>query len=68
MKLTIRARELEILRKTVYGLSPKEIAAELQITAEEVERSLKGLMKSTQSKEPMQAMQILAKNGFQLLD
>jgi DNA-binding CsgD family transcriptional regulator len=68
MKLTISSRELQILRKAVYGLTPQEIAVELQISPREVDQSLKYVMKNTQSKEPMQAMQNLAKNGFRLLD
>jgi DNA-binding CsgD family transcriptional regulator len=66
MKLLISARELEILRKAVYGLTSQQIAAELNMTPKEVDQSLKGVMKNTQSKEPFQAMQSLAKNGFQL--
>jgi DNA-binding NarL/FixJ family response regulator len=68
MKLFISARELEILRKAVYGLSPHEIAGELHLTKIEVQESLKRIMKSTQSREPLQALQNLAKNGFHLAD
>jgi|GEM_PF-4547948 len=68
MKLQISVRELEILRKSVYGLTVQQIAADLNISVQEVDRSLKGVMKITQSKEPFQAMQSLAKNGFQVVD
>ena len=68
MKIVITARELEILRKAVYGLSSKEIAREMKLSPNEVDSCLKELLKNTQSREPMQAMQNLAKNGFQLSD
>jgi DNA-binding CsgD family transcriptional regulator len=64
MKVSISSRELEILRKSVYGLRPDQIASELMISSREVEKSLKGVLRNTQSKEPLQAMQILAKKGF----
>jgi DNA-binding NarL/FixJ family response regulator len=64
MKVSISSRDLEILRKAVYGLSHDQIANELRINAEEVQTALKHVLKNTQSKEPLQAMQILAKNGF----
>lgn len=68
MMLLISARELEILRKAIDGLSPKQIAEDLNINSLEVHKSLKSIMKNTQSKEPVQAMQVLARNGFQLSD
>jgi DNA-binding NarL/FixJ family response regulator len=68
MKVSITARDLEILRKAVYGLNHDQIANDLLITNQEVEKSLKVVLKNTQSKEPFQAMQILAKNGFSLSD
>jgi DNA-binding NarL/FixJ family response regulator len=68
MKVSISARELEILRKSVYGLSSDQIANELRISAGEVDRSLKVVMKTTQCKEPLQAMQSLAKNGFSITE
>jgi DNA-binding NarL/FixJ family response regulator len=68
MKISISARELEILRKSVYGLNSDQIANELKISTQEVDRSLKYVMKSTQCKEPLHAMQILAKNGFSLVE
>jgi DNA-binding CsgD family transcriptional regulator len=66
MKVSISARQLEILRKAVYGLSAYEIANQLMIQERDVEKALKDVFKSTQSKEPLQAMQNLAKNGFQI--
>jgi DNA-binding CsgD family transcriptional regulator len=66
MKVSISARQLEILRKAVYGLSPYEIANQLMIQERDVEKALKDVFKSTHSKEPLQAMQNLAKNGFQI--
>jgi DNA-binding NarL/FixJ family response regulator len=68
MKVSISARELEILRKSVYGLSSDQIANELRISSKEVSDSLKVIMKTTQCKEPLQAMQTLAKNGFSIVD
>jgi DNA-binding NarL/FixJ family response regulator len=68
MKLLISARDLEILRKAVYGLSAKEIAADLNIPFQDVDRSLKTVLKDTQCKQPMQAMQVLASKGFELRD
>lgn len=68
MKILISAKELEVLRKTVSGLSSMEIANQLKISAKDVESSLKGVMKNTQSKEPIQALHSLAKHGFQLRD
>jgi DNA-binding NarL/FixJ family response regulator len=68
MKVSITARDLEILRKAVYGLNHDQIANDLLITNLQVEKSLKQVLKNTQCKEPFQAMQILAKNGFSLSD
>jgi DNA-binding CsgD family transcriptional regulator len=66
MKVLISARQLEILRKAVYGLSANEIASQLMIQERDVEKALKEVFKTTQSKEPLQAMQNLAKNGFHI--
>jgi DNA-binding NarL/FixJ family response regulator len=66
MKVLISARELEILRKSVYGLSVKQIADELKMSPLEVDKSLKNVLKNTQSKEPLQALQNLAKFGFEI--
>ena len=66
MKVSISSRELEILRKAVYGLTCDQIANELMISSQDVEKSLKTVFKNTKSKEPLQALQILAKNGFQI--
>jgi DNA-binding CsgD family transcriptional regulator len=66
MKVTISARQLEILRKAVDGRTSEEIASELMIGQSDVAYALKKILKSTQSKEPLQAMQNLAKYGFQI--
>jgi DNA-binding NarL/FixJ family response regulator len=68
MKVFISARELEILRKAVYGLTTDEIAHQLKMDTDQVQRSLKSVMKNTHAKEPIEALQNLAKNGFQLAD
>jgi DNA-binding CsgD family transcriptional regulator len=68
MKLFISAQELEILRKAVYGLSADEIARQLKMNTDQVQKSLKTVMKNTRAKEPIEALQSLAKNGFQLAD
>jgi DNA-binding NarL/FixJ family response regulator len=66
MKIVISTRDLEILRKSVYGLTAEQIANELRIPDKEVQVALRSILKNTQSKEPLQAMQTLAKNGFQI--
>ena len=68
MKVAISSRQLDILRKTVYGLTIAQIARELMIHEKDVDSALKKVMKSTGSKEPVQAMQNLAKNGFSLIE
>jgi DNA-binding NarL/FixJ family response regulator len=68
MKVIITARDLEILRKAVYGLDSDQIANDLMISSKEVEISLKVVLKSTQCKDPLNAMQALAKNGFIVSD
>ena len=68
MQIAISSQQLEILRKSAFGLSMKEIAGELNVSQDEVERALKIIMKSTQSKEPAHALQTLARNGFSLMD
>jgi DNA-binding CsgD family transcriptional regulator len=66
MKVTISATQLEILRQAVNGRTSEEIAQELMIGQSDVTHALKKILKSTQSKEPLQAMQNLAKHGFQI--
>jgi DNA-binding NarL/FixJ family response regulator len=68
MKISITNRNLLILRKAVYGLNSDQIANELMITPKEVEVGLKNVLKTTQSKEPLKAIQILAKNGFEIIE
>jgi DNA-binding NarL/FixJ family response regulator len=68
MKVSIRARDLEILRKAVYGLDPSQIANDLMLSSGEVENALRQVLKNTKCKEPLQAMQTLAKNGFIIAD
>jgi DNA-binding NarL/FixJ family response regulator len=68
MQVAISSQQLEILRKAASGISPRQIANELKVGEEEVQRSLSVIMKSTRSKEPVHALQALAKQGFSLLD
>jgi DNA-binding NarL/FixJ family response regulator len=68
MQVALSSQQLEILRKSASGISPRQIANELNVSEEEVERSLSVIMKSTHSKEPVHALQALAKQGFSMLD
>jgi len=67
MKVSISSREFEVLRKSVYGLTNEQIADELMMTSRDVEKTLKGVLKNTRCKEPLQAMQTLAQKGFQII-
>jgi DNA-binding NarL/FixJ family response regulator len=68
MQIAISSQQLEILRKSALGSSMKEIADELHLSQAEVERTVNLIMKSTHSKEPAHALQVLAKQGFSIMD
>ena len=68
MQISLHTTDLTILRKAVSGLSSEEIARELDMTPKMVSKSLKDMMHTTKSKDPYNAMQTLAKQGFTLLD
>lgn len=68
MQISLRTTDLSILRKAVSGLTAEEIANELKLNPSDVSKSLKTVLQTTKSKDPLNAMQALAKQGFTLLD
>lgn len=68
MQISLYTTDLNILRKAVSGLTAEEIANELRLNPSDVSKSLKAMLQNTKSKDPFNAMQALAKQGFTLLD
>ena len=68
MKVTISSRELEILRKSADGLSVQQIAAEMKVSHQQISKSQKEIMAKTGSGNLLNALQALAKKGFELTE
>lgn len=66
MKILISSRELEVLRKSVDGLSAKQIASDLNTNHHDITRCQRTILQKTNADNAMGAIQILAKNGFVL--
>lgn len=62
------SRELEILRKSAEGLTPEEIASELNLNQKEINKLHKGILQRTGSTNEIMALQVIAKNGFVLTE
>ena len=68
MKILISSRELEILRKSADGLSISQIASDLDLAPQIVTASKKQILQKTESRDVIDALLALAKNGFILKD
>lgn len=68
MKILISSKELEMLRLLAEGLPDKEIAKETRVEPEIIPEFRRSVLKRIGAQTPVQAFQILAKNGFELQD
>ena len=66
MKVSISTRELEILRKSADGLTVQEIASDLNLSQQIISRSQKEILQRTGAGNLINALQVLAKRGFEL--
>jgi DNA-binding NarL/FixJ family response regulator len=68
MKVLISSRELEILRKSADGLTVQEIANDMKVSQQLISKSQKEILQRTGSANVLNALQALAKRGFQLTE
>jgi DNA-binding CsgD family transcriptional regulator len=68
MKILITSQELEVLRKSAEGLTAQQIAADLNMNSKEVLKSQKQILARTSTSNVMNALQELARKGFELSD
>jgi DNA-binding NarL/FixJ family response regulator len=68
MKIFISSRELAVLRKSVDGLSVKQIAIELNLQPHEIAQFQKEICQKTGASTSMMALQNLASYGFTLTE
>jgi DNA-binding NarL/FixJ family response regulator len=68
MKILISSQELEILRKSAEGMTAQQIASELNLEAKAVSKSQKSILSRTSCTSVMNALQELARKGFELRD
>lgn len=66
MKTLITNRELEVLRKAADGLDEHAIALSLMLERKEVQNCKSDILKRLGASDPVQAISLLAKNGFSI--
>ena len=68
MKVSISSRELEILRKSADGLTVQQIANDLNVSQQIISKSQKEILVKTGAANVLNALQELAKKGFELTE
>jgi DNA-binding NarL/FixJ family response regulator len=68
MKIQITSHELEVLRKSAEGNTVQQIASDLNITPKDVAKCQKQILSITSTSNLMNALQELARKGFELRD
>ena len=68
MKIPITSQELEILRKSAEGLTAQQIAVELNTDPKIIAKTQKEILARTSTSNVMNALQELARKGFELKD
>lgn len=66
MILQVTNRELEVLRKAADGLDEQSIAISLMLERREVQNCKTDILKRLGATNPLQAILLLAKNGFSI--
>ena len=66
MKPQLTNQELDVLRKAADGLDEQSIAVSLMLERKEVQNCKMNLLKRLGVADPMQAILLLAKKGFNL--
>lgn len=66
MRTQITNRELEVLRKAADGLDEQAIAVSLMLERREVQNCKTDILKRLGATDPLQAILLLAKNGFNM--
>ncbi|HOO09923.1 MAG TPA: LuxR C-terminal-related transcriptional regulator [Cyclobacteriaceae bacterium] len=68
MKIIVTSRELQVLKLASEGKSPDVIASEINVRKAEVEKGMKSVCLKLSTKNPLDAMQKLLKNDFEVID
>ncbi|MCX7637536.1 MAG: LuxR C-terminal-related transcriptional regulator [Cyclobacteriaceae bacterium] len=68
MSLVIKSQTLSLLRLAAEGLTPDEITRIENISKKEIETQLKQVYKQLKTTDPLQALQLLAKTDFKVVD
>lgn len=68
MKLEIRSREIRLLRLAAEGSSLEEISRKEGISKKETEQELKMLYRKLSCSNALEALQVLAKKEFRVVD
>jgi DNA-binding NarL/FixJ family response regulator len=66
MRTQITNRELEVLSKAADGLNEQAIAVSLMLERKEVQNCKADILKRLGVSDPLQALSLLAKNGFSI--
>jgi DNA-binding CsgD family transcriptional regulator len=68
MKIQITSQELEVLRKSAEGNTIQQIASDLNLNPKDVAKCQKQILAITSTSNVMNALQELARKGFELRD
>ncbi len=68
MKIQVTTNELKVLRKVAEGIQIHALASEEGFTRKEAERHLKSVYKKLKTSTPLEALQLLALSGFEVVD
>lgn len=68
MTLIIRSQTLRWLRLAAEGLKTEEITQREKVSKKEVEQQLKSLYHQLNANDPLEALQMLAKKDFKVVD
>ena len=68
MGILISNLELKVLKLTADGINSQDLAKILDLSHTESEKIKVGVLKKLNAKDPLVALQNLAKNGFRLAD
>jgi DNA-binding CsgD family transcriptional regulator len=68
MKIQITSQELEVLRKSAEGNTIQQIASDLNLNPKDVAKCQKQILTITSTSNVMNALQELARKGFELKD
>ncbi|MCS6973561.1 MAG: LuxR C-terminal-related transcriptional regulator [Cyclobacteriaceae bacterium] len=68
LSLVIKSQTLSLLRLAAEGLTPDEITRIENISKKEIETQLKQVYKQLKTTDPLQALQLLAKTDFKVVD